>query len=240
MARDTAPARIGVVGAGMIGQAVAVRFAAAGHDVMLSNSRGPDTLSEVVAAVQTAAGAQRDAPGQHGRVRAGTVPEAARFGELVAVAIPPRAIPHLPPEPFAGKIVIDANNYYPEPGGRLPELDADEITSSELLGSVLPSATIVKAFNTIYFRRLLYDTRPDLAPDERLAIPVAADDAEAKQRVIDLIARIGFTGVDAGSLADSRHQQPGSPLYAEFAEARRRGELLTAPRLQELLATAAQ
>jgi 8-hydroxy-5-deazaflavin:NADPH oxidoreductase len=238
MAHNPAPARIGVVGAGMIGQAVAVRFSAAGDDVMLSNSRGPDTLSEVVAAVQTAAAAQRDASAQHGKVQAGTVPEAARFGDLVAVAIPPRAIPHLPPEPFAGKIVIDANNYYPEPGGRLPELDAGEITSSELLGSVLPSATVVKAFNTIYFRRLLDDSRPDLPPDGRLAIPVAADHAEAKEKVIDLIARIGFTGVDAGTLADSRRQQPGSPLYAEFAEARRRGDLLTAPRLRGLLATA--
>jgi 8-hydroxy-5-deazaflavin:NADPH oxidoreductase len=239
MARGAATARIGVVGAGMIGQAVAVRFSAAGHDVMLSNSRGPDTLSGVVAGVQTAAGAQRGASEKRGSVRAGTVPEAARFGDLVAVAIPPRAIPHLPPGPFAGKIVIDANNYYPEPGGRLPELDADEITSSELVGSVLPGATVVKAFNTIYFRRLLYDSRPDLPPDERLAIPVAGDDEEAKRRVIGLIARIGFTGVDAGSLADSRRQQPGSPLYAEFAEARRRGKLLTAPRLRELLATAA-
>jgi 8-hydroxy-5-deazaflavin:NADPH oxidoreductase len=229
------PLRIGIVGAGRIGHALAVRFAAVGDDVMLSNSRGPDTLSVAVASVRAAAGAQRDASGTHGKVRAGTVPEAARFGELVAVAIPPRAIPHLPPEPFAGRIVIDANNYYPEPGGRLPELDADETTSSELLASVLPGATVVKAFNTTYFGRLLNDSCPDLPLEERLAIPVAGDNAEAKRTVIDLIERIGFTGVDAGPLAGSRRQQPGSPVYAEFAEARRRQELLTAARVRELL-----
>jgi 8-hydroxy-5-deazaflavin:NADPH oxidoreductase len=159
------PARIGVVGAGMIGQALAVRLSATSHDVMLSNSRGPHTLAKVVASVRNAAGSQLDASGTQGIVLAGTVPEAARFGDLVAVAIPPRAIRDLPPEPFAGKIVIDANNYYPEPGWRLPDLDAGEITSSELLGSVLPGATVVKAFNTIYFRRLRYDSRTDLPLD---------------------------------------------------------------------------
>jgi predicted dinucleotide-binding enzyme len=82
----------------MIGHALAVRFAAAGHEVMVSNSRGPDTLADVVTSIP-------------GSVRAGTVAEAARFGELVAVAIPVQAIRDLPPEPFAGKIVIDANNY---------------------------------------------------------------------------------------------------------------------------------
>jgi 8-hydroxy-5-deazaflavin:NADPH oxidoreductase len=174
--------RIGIVGAGRIGQALAVRFA----DASLP-----------------------------GDVRAGTVPEAARFGELVAVAIPPAAILDLPPEPFAGRIVIDANNYYPEPGAR-----------------------VVKAFNTIYFMRLLDDSRPDLPAEDRLAVPVAGDDAEAKRAVLDLVDRIGFAGVDAGSLADSRRQQPGSRVWEAFAEARRREEVLTVGRLRELLAAA--
>jgi 8-hydroxy-5-deazaflavin:NADPH oxidoreductase len=217
--------RIGIVGAGRIGQALAVRFAGAGHEVMLSNSRGPDTLTGVLASLP-------------GDVRAGTVPEAARFGQLVAVAIPPAAILDLPPEPFAGRIVIDANNYYPEPGARLPQLDAGETTSSELLGSLLPDARVVKAFNTIYFMRLLDDSRPDLPAEERLAVPVAGDDAEAKRAVLDLVDRIGFAGVDAGSLADSRRQQPGSRVWEAFAEARRREEVLTADRLRELLAAA--
>jgi hypothetical protein len=187
--------RIGIIGAGNIGHALAVRFAAAGHQVMLSNSRGPDTLGAVVASIQ-------------GDVRAGTVAEAAGFGEVVAVAIPLRAIRNLPPEPFAGKLVVDANNYYPQRDGHIPELDADQTTSSELLASALPGATVVKAFNTVFYRRLLDDSQPELPAGERLAIPVAGDDASAKRTVTDLIDQIGFTGVDAGTLAQSRHLQP--------------------------------
>jgi 8-hydroxy-5-deazaflavin:NADPH oxidoreductase len=188
--------RIGIIGAGNIGHALAVRFAAAGHQVMVSNSRGPDTLAAAVASIQ-------------GDVRAGTVPEAARFGEVVAVAIPLRAIRDLPPEPFAGKLVIDANNYWPQRDGRIPELDTDQTTSTELLASLLPGATVVKAFNTIYSRRLLDDSHPELPAADRLAVPVAGDDADAKRTVIDLIDQIGFTGVDAGTLAESRRLQPG-------------------------------
>jgi predicted dinucleotide-binding enzyme len=216
--------RIGIIGAGRIGRALAVRFAAAGHQVMVSNSRGPDTLTAVVASIQ-------------GDVRAGTVAEAARFGEVIAVAIPPRAILDLPPEPFAGRVVVDVNNYYPRVDGRIPELDADRTTSSELLASLLPGAAVVKAFNTIHYRRLLDDSHPELPAADRLAIPVAGDDATAKRTVIDLIDQIGFTGVDAGALAGSRRQQPGSSLYLAFAEARAAGRTLTASRVRELLAT---
>lgn len=215
--------RIGTVGAGMIGQALAVRFAAVGHEVMISNSRGPDTLAGVVSSIR-------------GTVRAGTVFQAAFFGQIVVVAIPVQAIHSLPPEPFAGKLVVDANNYYSGPDGHVPELDADETTSSELLASLIPGATVVKAFNTIYFRRLLEDHRPDLPAEERLAIPIAGDDPNAKRVVNDLIDRIGFTGVDAGTLAESRGQQPGSPLYLAYAKSRRRQTTLTRSRLKELLA----
>jgi 8-hydroxy-5-deazaflavin:NADPH oxidoreductase len=215
--------KIGIIGAGRIGHALGVRFTAVGHEVMLSNSRGPDTLGDVIASID-------------GDARAGTVKEAARFGDLAAVAIPTQAIRELPPEPFAGKLVIDANNYYPEPDWRLPELEADEVTSSELLASLLTGATVVKAFNTIFSRRLLEDSRPDLPAEERLAIPIAGDDAEAKRTVADLIDQIGFTAVDAGTLAGTRRQQPGAPLYLEYAEARRQGVRLTASRLRELLA----
>jgi hypothetical protein len=215
--------KIGIIGAGRIGHALGVRFAAAGHEVMLSNSRGPDTLNDVVASIE-------------GAVSAGTVEEAARFGDVDAVAIPTQAIGDLPPEPFAGKLVIDANNYYPEPGRPVPELDADKMTSSELLASLLPGAIVVKAFNTIYFGRLLDDTHPELDAEERLAIPIAADSADAKKTVSDLVAQIGFTAVDTGTLAETRRQQPGAPLYVAFADARREGVLLTASRLRELLA----
>jgi 8-hydroxy-5-deazaflavin:NADPH oxidoreductase len=215
--------RIGIVGAGNIGHSLAVRFAAAGHEVMLSNSREPETLGDVVGSIE-------------GNARAGTVAEAARFGEVIAVAIPPRAILDLPPAPFAGKIVVDANNYFPEFDGQIPELAGDERTTSEVLASLLPGATVVKAFNAIYFRRLLEESRPDLPADERLAIPIAGDDADAKRTVLDLIDEIGFTGVDAGTLADSRRQQPGSSILVAYAESRRRQTTLTAPQLRELLA----
>jgi predicted dinucleotide-binding enzyme len=215
--------RIGIIGAGRIGHALGVRFAGVGHEVMLSNSRGPDTLDRVVASID-------------GKSTAGTVEQAARFGDIVAVAIPTQAIRDLPPEPVAGKLVIDANNYYPDPDRPVPELDSDETTSSELLASLLPGATVVKAFNTVQFQRLLDDGRPELDPEERLAIPIAGDDADAKRTVGDLIDQIGFTAVDAGPLAETRRQQPGAPLYLEYAEARRRGVLLTASRLRELLA----
>jgi predicted dinucleotide-binding enzyme len=215
--------KIGIIGAGRIGHALGVRSAGAGHEVMLSNSRGADTLAGVVASID-------------GKASAGTVGEAARFGDITAVAIPTPAIRDLPPEPFAGKVVIDANNHYPDPHRPVPELDSDETTSSELLASLLPGATVVKAFNTIQFQRLLDDGRLGLDAEERLAIPIAGDDADAKRTVSDLVDQIGFTAVDAGTLAESRRQQPGTALYAEYAEARRQGVLLTASRLRELLA----
>jgi 8-hydroxy-5-deazaflavin:NADPH oxidoreductase len=215
--------RIGIVGAGRVGRALAVVLAAAGHEVMLSNSRGPDTLAEVVGSIAET-------------VRAGAVSGAARFGEIVAVAIPTPAIRELPPEPFADRIVIDANNYYPGSGSPIAELDADRTTSSELLAALLPGAMVVKAFNTIQYQRLVDESRPDRAAEERLAIPIAGDDGDAKQTVSDLIDQIGFTAVDAGALADSRRLQPGSPVFVEFAESRREGTTLAAVRVRELLA----
>lgn len=151
------PTAVGIVGAGMIGRALAVRFTAAGHEVMLSNSRGPETLAAFVGSLRAA--------------RGGTVADAAGFGRVVAVAIPVHAIYTLPPGPFAGKVVLDANNYYPGPDGYVSALDADETTSSQLLAQLLPGATVVKVFNTIYYRRLLEESRPDLPPEKRLAVP---------------------------------------------------------------------
>lgn len=214
--------KIGIVGAGSIGHALAVRFAAAGHEVMLSNSRGPETLAAVVAALGP-------------NVRAGTVPEAARFGDVVAIAIPPRALRDLPAGPFAGKIVIDVNNYYPEHNGPLAELDGSDLSSSEALGSLLPGARIVKAFNTLYFERLLRDSRPDLPAELRIAVPVAADDPDAARTVAALVDQLGFTPVDAGSLAESHRQQPGTSLYEAYRQARIAGATLTASQLRALL-----
>jgi 8-hydroxy-5-deazaflavin:NADPH oxidoreductase len=216
--------KIGVIGAGNMGRALAVRFATANHEVMLSNSRGPATLVGVVASIR-------------GDVRPGTLAEAAGFGAIVALAIPFGAVQDLPPEPFTGKLVVDASNSYHQPPGRFPDLDTDQTTSSEQLASLLPAATVVKAFNTIFFQRLLDDSRPGLPAEERLAIPVCGDDPSAKRTVIALIDQIGFAGVDAGPLANGRHQQPGTVVYSAFAQARAAGATLTASQTRKLLDT---
>jgi 8-hydroxy-5-deazaflavin:NADPH oxidoreductase len=193
--------RIGVIGSGRIGTAVAQQFVRAGHEVAIANSRGPESLGNLVAELGSAA-------------RAASVEEAAEFGELVVVAIPLGRIDELPPRPFAGKIVIDANNYYSSRDGEIPELESDETTSSELLARQLPDATVIKAFNTMYAQMLADGGRPDTPVNERLALFAAGDDAEAKRRVMELIEEMGFAALDTGSLADGgRRQQPGSPIY---------------------------
>ena len=193
--------KIGIIGSGNIGATTARLFAGAGHEVTIANSRGPESLTELVQDIGPQA-------------RAGTVEAAARASDVVLVAIPLRAYPDLPADAFAGKIVIDANNYYSSRDGEIPELESDETTSSELLAGQLPDATVVKAFNTMYAQMLADGGRPDAPEDERLALFVAGDDADAKRRVMELIREIGFAALDTGSLADGgRRQQPGSPIY---------------------------
>jgi 8-hydroxy-5-deazaflavin:NADPH oxidoreductase len=195
--------RIGIVGSGNIGGTAARLFAAAGHDVAVANSRGPESLTGLVAEL-----------GDRGR--AASVEEAAAFGDVVLVAVPLGAYADLSPAPFRHKIVVDANNYYAGRDGRRDELEDDTTTSSELLAAHLDGARVVKAFNTMYFRTLAAEGRPDAPRDERLVLFVAGDDAEAKARVSELIEQIGFAAVDTGPLAEGgRKQQPGSPLYNE-------------------------
>jgi predicted dinucleotide-binding enzyme len=192
--------RIGIIGAGHIGSTLARHFAAAGHDVAISNSRGPETLRELAAEAGV-------------RVQAMTAEEAARFGEIVVVAIPFKSYKEVPARELRGKIVIDANNYYPSRDGHFPELDDDSTTSSELLAQHLEGASVVKAFNSMRWMTLRDNARPGGATGH-LGIPISSDDDEAKQVVDDLIAEIGFDGVDAGSLAEGgRKHQPGAPVY---------------------------
>lgn len=194
---------IGVIGAGNIGATAAGLFARAGHDVVLSNSRGPESLGDVVAALGDA-------------VRAGDVAEAARFGEIVLVAIPLHGYERLPVNELAGKIVIDAMNYYPGRDGQIEALARGELGSSELVARHVEGARVVKAFNTMYFKRLAEEGRPEAGEDERLAMFVAGDDEQAKQVVGELIRAIGFAPVDTGSLRDGgRRQQPGNAIYNE-------------------------
>lgn len=193
--------RIGIVGSGRIGSTLARLLARTGHEVVIANSRGPASLTELVAEIG-------------GGTRAGTVAEAAEHGELVVVAIPLKAIGSLPSAPFAGRIVVDANNYYPGRDGQVEALDRDETTSTELLAAQLPDARVVKAFNTMYFETLGEAGDPDAPEEERLVIFLAGDDDEAKATVAGLIRELGFAPLDTGSLAEGgRRQQPGAPVY---------------------------
>jgi 8-hydroxy-5-deazaflavin:NADPH oxidoreductase len=193
--------RIGIIGSGHIGATVARLLVSAGHEVAIANSRGPGSLTELVAELG-------------GPARAATVAEAAAFGDTVLVAIPLHADADLPPAPFAGRVVIDANNYYPARDGHIPELDSGTTTSSELLAAHLPDAQVVKAFNTMTYTTLAGEGRPGAPREERLVLFIAGDDAGAKRRVGGLIEDLGFAAVDTGSLGDGgRRQQAGAPLY---------------------------
>ena len=139
--------RIGIIGAGKIGGTLAGLFVKAGHDVAISNSRGPDTLADVLEEIGDG-------------VQAMTVIDAAAFGDVVVVSIPLRAYRDVPVRETAGKIVLDTNNYYPSRDGQIPELDDDSTTSTELLAAHLPDARVVKAFNAIMWKHLGNDGRP--------------------------------------------------------------------------------
>ena len=190
--------RIGIVGSGMIGGTLGTLFARAGHEVALSNSRGPDSLRELVEGIGPNA-------------RALTVDEAASFGEVVLLAVPfrkPEALPSL--ETVAGKVVIDAMNPYGEGG----VMDLGDSTSSEETAKRLPGARVVKAFNTLYYKLLQDEGRPEGDVQDRLAVFLAGDDEEAKAVVSKLIEEIGFAPIDTGSLREGgRRLGPGSPLY---------------------------
>jgi len=194
--------RIGMIGAGHIGGTLARHFVELGHEVAVSNSRGPETLACLVE--ELGGGAQ-----------AMTVAEAARFGEVVVVSVPFSRYRELPSESVAGKVVIDTNNYYSQRDGHFEELDSDRTTSSELLQAHLSGARVVKAFNAIVWTRLRDDSR-STGDGERVGIPISGDDEEAKRTVAELIDQIGFDALDAGKLAEGgRKHQPGSPAYTE-------------------------
>ena len=147
------------------------------------------------------------------KARAATPAEAARFGEVVLLAIPFKDYTTLPIAELRGKIVIDAMNYYPERDGHDAKLDSGEMASSEMLAAHLPGARVVKAFNTIWFEHLKTKGNKKSPVEQRRAIFVSGDDAEAKRVVSRLIEDIGFGPYDLGSLHDSRNQQPGSAVY---------------------------
>ena len=189
--------RIGVIGAGNIGATAARLFADAGHEVVLCNSRGPETLTH-----ETGDG-----------ISAATVEETAEFGEIVLLAVPLRAYPTLPTDELADTVVIDAMNYVPERDGPIAELDEDDVTSTELVARHLDGSHLVKALNTLE-AGALEDGARSAGDHSRLALLLAGDDGRAKRTVAELLDEIGFDPVDAGTLAEGgRLLQPGSPVY---------------------------
>jgi hypothetical protein len=190
---------VGIIGSGMIGGTVARLSVAAGHQVVVSNSRGPETLQELVAELGPLA-------------TAATAGQAAEAGDLVVVSIPVKAFAEIPAKPLAGKALLDTGNYYPQRDGQLEEIDTGALTSSGLLQRDLPEAHVVKVFNNIYFRHLQSLARPSGAPD-RSALPIAGDDPAAKAEVTAYLDSIGYDAVDAGPVAESWRQEPGTPAY---------------------------
>ena len=170
-----------------------------GYDVVISNSRGPETLSDLVAELGS-------------KARAATVVEASRAGDIVVVTIPLKNYRTVPVEPLAGKIVIDTNNYYPQRDGHIPELDNESTTTAELLQQHLPASKIVKAFNHIYAAELTTHGQP-AGTKNRRGLVIAGDDQDAKATVTKLLDQFGFDTVDAGPLKEGWRIQRDTPGY---------------------------
>ena len=211
---------IGLIGAGNIGSQVARLAVAAGHEVIVSNSRGPETLTELVAELGE-------------RARAGTAHDASEGGEVVVVTIPLKHYRSVSVDPLAGKIVIDTNNYYPGRDGRIAQLDDESTTTSELLQAHLPGSRMVKAFNHIYAPELTTDGRP-AGTDNRRGLVIAGDDAGAKETVTMLLDQFGFDTVDAGPLSEGWRIQRDTPGYGpRRTAAQLRTDLAAAKRYAE-------
>src|SRR5215204_7425927 len=194
---------IGIIGAGHIGSQVARLAISCGYPVVIGNSRGPETLAELVAEL-----------GPH--ARAATAEEVARIGELVVVSIPLKNYRDVPVAPLSGKVVIDTNNYYPERDGHIPELDNESTTTAELLQAHLPTSKVVKAFNHIYAAQLTTDGQPAGSKNRR-ALVIAGDDAAAKVVVTNLLDDFGFDAVDAGRLKEGWRIQRAAAHHIEHA-----------------------
>ncbi len=212
---------IGLIGAGRIGGQVARLAVKNGYDVVISNSRGPDTLADLVKELGP-------------KARAATVPEAAKAGDIVVVTIPLKNIGTVPVEPLAGKIVLDTNNYYPQRDGHIAALDDESTTTSELLQAHLPKSKVVKAFNHIYAAELTTHGQPAGTPNRR-ALVIAGDDAGAKATVTKMLDQFGFDTVDAGRLKEGWRIQRDTPGYGPRRNAEEmKRDLAAAKRYREM------
>ena len=205
--------KIGIVGAGFIGRAVARLAVQHGFEVMLSNSRDPKTLGSAMVSI---------------RCLIGTAKGAAEFGDVVLLAVPFHATSDIDPDPFKGKILMDADNYYPMRDGAIDALEDGSTTTSEITQRHFADARVVKVFNAILERDIETTGSPAGTPDRR-ALPIAGDEAEAKAAVSALLNTLGFDGVDAGALKEGWRFERARPAYCRR---------LTAPELERALADA--
>jgi 8-hydroxy-5-deazaflavin:NADPH oxidoreductase len=190
---------IGLIGAGNIGSQLARLATSRGYQVVISNSRGPETLAPLVSELGPNA-------------RAATPEEAARAGDIVVVTVPLKNYRQVPVAPLAGKVVIDTNNYYPQRDGHMPELDNESTTTAELLQAHLPTSKVVKAFNHIQAAQLTTDGQPAGSKNRR-GLVIAGDDPAAKATVTNLLDEFGFDTVDAGPLKEGWRIQRDTPGY---------------------------
>jgi predicted dinucleotide-binding enzyme len=211
---------IGFIGSGNVGQALARAVIGRGHEVIMSNSRGPSTLSALIGVL-----------GQ--QARAGSAAEAIEQADIVVLAIPFTSIDQLPAAAMNGKVVVDATNYWAPRDGHIAGIDSGETTSSEMVAERLPGARIVKAFNSIIAADINQHARPSGHAGRR-AIPIAGDDPTSKEIVAALIDEVGFDVVDLGPLAAGRSIDPldawESPLGAMETETLMRTRLTRLPK----------
>jgi 8-hydroxy-5-deazaflavin:NADPH oxidoreductase len=197
--------RIGIIGAGNIGSALAQHLVPLGHDVRIANARGPETLTEVAA--RTGA-------------RPGTLADTVESAEILVISIPFKAVTLLPRALFAsqspGLIVIDTNNYYPSRDGRIEAIEDGQPESAWLAEQI--GRPVIKAFNNILAPSLAKKGAPQGSVG-RLALSVAGDPDSARSKVLCLVDELGFDPVDAGPLTESWRQQPGTPSYCKDFDA---------------------
>jgi hypothetical protein len=194
-------ATIGIIGAGEVGRHIARAAVASGYDVIIANSRGPDTLRGVVAELGPSASAS-------------TASGAAAAGDFVVVAVPLRLVNDMPVDALAGKVVIDTNNYMAWRDGNYPVIDAGEKTEHELRQEQLPRSKVVKAFTHIQAPRIIAWGRPRGSLD-RVALAASSDFPEALEIVTRLYDEFGFDTVDNSPLSESWRTRPGQPAWKQ-------------------------
>ncbi len=190
---------IGIIGAGHIGSALAQAFSGLGYDVVIANSRGPETLADLVAELGP-------------KVTAATAADAAEAADVAVITVPLKAIGDVPVAPLAGKIVLDTNNYYFERDGHIDALDRGETTTSQIVQDHLPTSKVVKAFNQILAADINTTGLPAGTPDRR-ALGTASDHDDAVEFVTGVYDALGFDTVSAGPLSESWRLERDRPAY---------------------------